>query len=94
MAEAERAVRACLVDRRFGGAGARVLIEQRLEGPEVSLLALCDGETVLPLAPARDYKRRCDGDRGPNTGGMGCISPVPGLDAAQVEEMVGRCTGR
>ena len=88
VAEAERAVRACLVDRRFGGSGARVLVEQRLEGPEVSLLALCDGDTVLPLAPARDYKRALDGDRGPNTGGMGCISPVPGLDAATVEEVV------
>jgi len=88
VAEAERAVKACLIDRRFGGAGARVLIEQRLSGPEVSLLALCDGERVLPLAPARDYKRALDGDRGPNTGGMGCISPVPGLDAATVEQVL------
>jgi phosphoribosylamine--glycine ligase len=86
-AEAEQAVRECLVDGRFGGAGARVLIEQRLEGPELSMLALCDGEAVLPLAPARDYKRIADGDRGPNTGGMGCISPVPGADAALVEEI-------
>ena len=52
-----------------------------MEGPEVSLLALCDGNHVLALAPARDYKRIGDGDRGPNTGGMGCISPVPGLHA-------------
>ena len=88
MAEANDAVRACLVDRRFGGAGERVLIEERLEGAEVSILALCDGETVLPLAPARDYKRALDGDRGPNTGGMGCISPVPGLDPSTVDELV------
>ena len=88
VAEANDAVRACLVDRRFGGAGERVLIEERLEGAEVSMLALCDGETVLPLAPARDYKRALDGDRGPNTGGMGCISPVPGLDASAVDELV------
>ncbi len=86
--EANDAVRACLVDRRFGGAGERVLIEERLEGAEVSVLALCDGETVLPLAPARDYKRALDGDRGPNTGGMGCISPVPGLDPSTVDEVV------
>jgi phosphoribosylamine--glycine ligase len=65
-----------------------VLIEQRLEGPELSLLALCDGETVLPLAPARDYKRVHDGDEGPNTGGMGSISPVPGVDAATVDEII------
>jgi len=86
--EAEAAIQACLVDRRFGGSGARLLVEQRLEGPEVSVLALCDGEHVLPLAPARDYKRALDGDRGPNTGGMGCISPVPELDAAVVDEVV------
>ncbi len=88
VSEAERAVRACLVDRRFGGAGGRVLIEQRLHGAEVSMLALCSGTDVLPLAPARDYKRALDGDLGPNTGGMGCITPVPGIDGSQVEEIV------
>jgi phosphoribosylamine--glycine ligase len=88
VSEAEDAVRACLVDRRFGGAGGRVLIEQRLHGAEISMLALCSGSDVLPLAPARDYKRALDGDLGPNTGGMGCISPVPGLDAAGVAEIV------
>ena len=88
VAEAEDAVRACLVDRRFGGAGGRVLIEQRLHGAEISMLALCSGSDVLPLAPARDYKRALDGDQGPNTGGMGCLSPVPGLDAAGVAEIV------
>jgi phosphoribosylamine---glycine ligase len=86
--DAERAVRQCLVDRAFGGSGDRVLIEQRLEGPELSMLALCDGETVLPLAPARDYKRIFDGDQGPNTGGMGCISPVPGFEDSAVRELV------
>jgi phosphoribosylamine--glycine ligase len=65
-----------------------VLVEQRMEGPEVSMLVLCDGEDVLPLAPARDYKRALDGDRGPNTGGMGCISPVPELDPGLVDEVV------
>ena len=86
--EAEAAIQACLVEQRFGGSGARLLVEERLEGAEVSLLALCDGEHVLPLAPARDYKRALDGDRGPNTGGMGCISPVPELDPALVEEVL------
>jgi len=86
--EAEAAVRACLTDRRFGGAGSRVVIEERLEGPEVSLLALCDGDHVRPLAPARDYKRIGDGDRGPNTGGMGCVSPLPGLPAEAAEALV------
>jgi len=77
--EAERAIVACLIEHTFGEGGDRLLIEQRLSGPEVSMLALCDGEHVLPLAPARDHKRVGDGDRGPNTGGMGCVSPVPGF---------------
>jgi phosphoribosylamine--glycine ligase len=76
-AEAERAIHVCLVDQEFGASGTRILVEQRLSGPEVSVLALCDGERVLTLAPARDHKRAGDGDRGPNTGGMGCVSPVP-----------------
>ncbi len=76
-AEAEQAIRACLVDQEFGASGTRILVEQRLSGPEVSVLALCDGERVLPLAPARDHKRVGDGDQGPNTGGMGAYSPAP-----------------
>ena len=62
-----------------------MLVEERLEGPEVSLLALCDGETVVPLAPARDHKRLGDGDVGPNTGGMGCYSPTPDVPPELVE---------
>jgi phosphoribosylamine--glycine ligase len=88
VAEAEAAVQACLIDRRFGTAGARVLVEERLEGPEVSLLALCDGEAVVPLAPARDHKRLGDGDAGPNTGGMGCYSPTPDVSRELVEQIV------
>ena len=72
--EAGEALEAMLVERRFGD--APVLVEEHLDGREVSLLALCDGERAVPLAPARDYKRIGDGDTGPNTGGMGCFSPV------------------
>ncbi|MGH2711912.1 MAG: phosphoribosylamine--glycine ligase, partial [Actinomycetota bacterium] len=78
--EAVAAVNAALVDRAFGDAGDRVLIEEFLDGREVSALALTDGETVVPLAPAQDFKRAGDGDTGPNTGGMGAYSPVPFVD--------------
>jgi phosphoribosylamine---glycine ligase len=84
-AEAREALEAMLVERRFGD--APVVVEEFLEGDELSLLAICDGETALPLAPARDYKRIGDGDTGPNTGGMGCFSPVPEIDDALVERI-------
>jgi phosphoribosylamine--glycine ligase len=61
----------------FGSAGHQVLIEERLSGPEISVLALCDGERAMPMLPCRDHKRRFDQDRGPNTGGMGAICPSP-----------------
>jgi phosphoribosylamine--glycine ligase len=64
----------------FGDAGRRVVIEEGLVGDECTLLVLVDGDTAFPLAPARDYKRLCDGDNGPNTGGMGAVSPAPGVD--------------
>jgi phosphoribosylamine--glycine ligase len=86
--EAERAVRACLVEKRFGESGARVLVEERMHGPEVSVMALCDGENVCVLPTSRDAKRALDGDRGPNTGGMGCVSPAPGLASDAVTEIV------
>jgi phosphoribosylamine--glycine ligase len=84
--EAREAVDTFFVERRFGD--TTVLLEQFLDGEELSLQALCDGENVLPLAPAQDYKRIGDGDAGPNTGGMGSYSPVPGFDAAAAEEIV------
>ncbi len=86
--EARAAIEESLVHRRFGEAGATVLIEEYLQGSEVSLLAICDGKTVLPLAPAQDYKRIFSGDQGPNTGGMGSYCPVPGFENDAVERIV------
>jgi phosphoribosylamine---glycine ligase len=80
--EAERALDACLGEMRFGDAGRQVVVEERLSGPEVSVFGLSDGRRVRLLVPARDHKRIFDGDRGPNTGGMGAIAPPPDIDAA------------
>jgi phosphoribosylamine---glycine ligase len=75
--DAERALREIFVEGRF--ASPEAVVEERLRGREISAMALCDGEFAFPLQPARDYKRALDGDRGPNTGGMGACSPAPGL---------------
>ena len=91
LAEAEEAVRAMLVGRVHGAAGARVVIEERLEGPEASVIALCDGQRVRLLPVAQDHKRVGEGDRGPNTGGMGAFSPTVKVTEAverEVEERV------
>ncbi|HYG69362.1 MAG TPA: phosphoribosylamine--glycine ligase, partial [Anaeromyxobacteraceae bacterium] len=85
--EAEAALGEILVARRHGAAGATVVVEERLVGPEASLIALSDGERVRLLAPAQDHKRIFDGDRGPNTGGMGAFSPPPTVDAALAAEL-------
>ena len=89
IASDEREARAALDvffgERRFGD--TEVVLEEFLEGEELSLLALCDGERAVPLAPAQDYKRIFDGDKGPNTGGMGSYSPVPGFDAGRAQEL-------
>jgi phosphoribosylamine---glycine ligase len=90
-AEAEDAVHSVLVDRAFQTAGDRVVIEAFLEGEELSVIAVVDGERIAMLPPARDYKRLWDGDLGPNTGGMGSYAPVNDLDPgvmARVRESV------
>ena len=81
---AEQWALGCL-DGRFGEAGRVVVIEEHLDGREVSVFAVCDGERAVPLQPARDHKRLGDGDTGPNTGGMGCYSPVDDLPAGLVD---------
>ncbi len=82
---ARDAVDTFFTERRFGR--TEVVLEEFLEGDELSLLALCDGERALPMAPAQDYKRIGDGDEGPNTGGMGSYSPVPGIDPEHAEAL-------
>ncbi|HZD66140.1 MAG TPA: phosphoribosylamine--glycine ligase [Acidimicrobiales bacterium] len=88
--EAEDDVSAKLAGRAFGDAGRRVVVEEGLVGRELSLLALCDGRRALPLVPAQDFKRLGEADTGPNTGGMGAYSPVPGVGADLVGQVMDR----
>lgn len=83
--EAEDALRAMLEQGVFGRSGSRVIIEEMLQGPEISLLCLSDGESILPLPSAMDHKRAQDGDQGPNTGGMGAVAPNPWYTKAVAE---------
>ena len=86
--ESDKAIDAMLVEQRFGRSGATIVVEERLEGPEVSVHAITDGSGVIPLVPARDYKRAGEGDIGANTGGMGAYSPPKGVDGDVVAEVV------
>ena len=91
--EAEEAIRAMLEEKAFGDAGSTIVVEERLKGPEFSLLVVASGRNFVSLPIAQDYKRALDNDRGPNTGGMGSYSPVSWLDpglCALAEEMVAK----
>jgi phosphoribosylamine--glycine ligase len=88
--EAVDDVRAKLSGAAFGEAGRRVVIEEGLSGPELSVLAVCDGRRAVALAPAQDFKRAGDGDQGPNTGGVGAYSPVPAAPPEVVERVMDR----
>ncbi len=87
--DALEAVDRCMVEREFGASGDRVVVEEFLEGPECSIKVFCDGETIVPMVPSQDYKRIYDGDEGPNTGGMGCYSPVPIVTQEILDEVLG-----
>lgn len=86
--EAYAAVDQIMIEEAFGHAGAEIVIEEFLEGEEVSFFALCDGERAIPLAGAQDHKRAHDGDQGPNTGGMGAYTPAPILDDAMAQRIM------
>src|SRR5258706_12765284 len=86
-AEAEKAVDEIMVSKAFGAAGSRVVIQEFLEGTEVSLHALCDGTTAKLFPTSQDHKRALDGDLDPNTGGMGTYSPTPFLTDAQLADI-------
>jgi phosphoribosylamine--glycine ligase len=86
VAEAEAAIREAF-QGRFGDAGSHLVLEERLQGPEVSVFALCDGERMVLLPSAQDHKRLQEGDQGPNTGGMGAYAPAPLLDQDALQEI-------
>lgn len=86
--EAEQALRDMMIDKVFGEAGAQVVIEEFLQGQEMSILAFVDGNVVRPMAPAQDHKPVFDNDEGPNTGGMGTYSPVPHIPQSVVDEAI------
>jgi phosphoribosylamine--glycine ligase len=88
--EADATIASMLTERAFGEAGSEILVEEFMEGEELSVLALTDGTEVLPLLPAQDHKRLLDGDRGPNTGGMGAYAPVSLASDSLMQDVVER----
>jgi phosphoribosylamine--glycine ligase len=88
LAQAEAALQEIMQDKAFGDAGDEVLIEERMSGPELSLLVLTDGKTAVPLMPSRDHKRAYNNDEGPNTGGMGVYGPPPDVDQALIDDVM------
>ncbi|MBI4553792.1 MAG: phosphoribosylamine--glycine ligase [Candidatus Latescibacteria bacterium] len=88
--DAIRTIQQMMVEQVFGAAGTRIVVEDYLAGEEASVLALTDGETVIPLIPSQDHKQVFDGDRGPNTGGMGAYAPVPVVDERCLDEIMAR----
>lgn len=86
-ADAENALRSIMSDKVFGKSGNRIVMEQFLQGAELSFFAVSDGQTVMPLEPSRDHKRLLDGDRGPNTGGMGAYTPAP-IATGEIREKI------
>jgi phosphoribosylamine--glycine ligase len=88
MAQADAALQEIMQDKTFGAAGDKVLIEERMSGPELSLLVLTDGKTAVPLMPSRDHKRAYNHDKGPNTGGMGVYGPPADVDQALVDDVM------
>ncbi len=86
--DAKSALEEILVDKIFGEAGSEVIIEERLMGQEISLMAFTDGTTIVPMLPAQDHKRLLDGDQGPNTGGMGAYAPAPMFTNEMIQEAI------
>lgn len=85
--EAQSALKEMMLEEKFGSAGSSVVIEEYLEGDEISILTLSDGVTTRTLSPAQDHKRIFDGDSGPNTGGMGVYAPVPMVTSTMMNEI-------
>jgi len=87
MEEAEEAVRSILLEKKFGKAGERVVIEEFLTGEEATVLAFVDGNSIVPMLPSQDHKPAFDGDEGPNTGGMGAYAPAPVVDEVMMQKV-------
>lgn len=86
---AKEAVKTMMIDKAFGKSGSRIVLEEYLEGPEVTVLAFCDGKRAVPMVSSRDHKRVFDNNKGPNTGGMGAVSPAPAY-TPEIAEIVER----